>query len=118
MRAGAHLYCKPAGDGGALSEPFKIDGRMSMKKQTLFIHISEPTLEERRQRQKITSSLSIQSIECGHIFAKEPLAAEFTTRKHFAGNSASNVIGPVSLTTEDKAWSRTVKDKREIYGTD
>ena len=109
MRAGARLLllfrnCKPAGDSGVLSEPFKIDGRMVMTKQTLFIHIAESTLEERRQRQKITSSLS-------HIFAKEPLAAEFTTRKHFA----SNVIGPVSYDVE---WSRTVKDKREIYGKD
>ena len=39
-------------------------------------------------------------------------------RKHFAGNSASNVIGPVSLIPEDSAWTRTVKDKREIYGKD
>ena len=87
-----------------------------MKKQTLFVHISETTMEERRQRQKMTSALSVQSMECGHIFTKESVAAEFTTRKHFAGNSASNVIGPVSLIPEDSAWTRTVKDKREIYG--
>ena len=89
-----------------------------MKKQTLFVHISETTMEERRQRQKMTSALSVQSMECGHIFTKDSVAAEFTTRKHFAGNSASNVIGPVSLIPEDSAWTLTVKDKREIYGKD
>ena len=97
-----------------LCEPFRIEGKLALKRHSLFVHIAESTMEERRQRQRMTSALSLQSMECGHIFAKETLAAEFKARKHYAGNSASNVIGPVSLITEDAAWTRTVKDKREI----
>ena len=107
-----------AGDSGQLAEPFKVDNKLVAKRQTLFVHISETTLEERRQRQKLTSALSLQSIECCHIFTAESVAAEFKTRKHYAGNNASNIIGPVSLITEDSAWTRTVKDKRLIYGKD
>ena len=102
-----------------LCEPFRIEGKLALKRHSLFVHIAETTMEERRQRQKVTSALSLQSMECGHIFAKDAVAAPFQVRKHFAGNSASNVIGPVCLTAEDAgAWIRTVKDKRLIYGKD
>ena len=41
-------------------------------------------------------------------------------RKHFAGTTSSNSIGPVSFVseTDSMTWKRTVKAKREIYGKD
>jgi len=53
---------------------------MVIKKQNLYVHYSEKHMEERRERQKITSALSMHSFECGHIFVKDPVAAPFTRR--------------------------------------
>ena len=108
-----------AGGSDALyGEPFKIDGRVMLKKHALTVHMSETSLEEQRGRLKLTAALSMQSMETAHIYAKEALQVEYVRRKHFAGSSASAGIGPVSLTPEDESWKRTVKDKRAIYGKD
>ena len=48
------------------------------------------------------------------------LQVEFVRRKHYAGSSASEAIGPVNLMSEedDLTWMRSVRVKREIYGKD
>ncbi len=93
-------------EGGIFSEPFKCEGKSVVKKHNLFIHYSESCVEQRRERQKITAAFSQHSFETGHIFVKDPIAVEFTRRRHYEGSSASNGIGPVHLVPDEEAICR------------
>lgn len=87
-----------------------------MKKHNMFIHYSEKCMEERRERQKITTAFSMHSFEGGHVFVKDPVAVEFTRRDYYEGSNASTGIGPVHLIPDSEAWTKTFKEKKVLYG--
>ena len=105
-------------DGRAFQEPFKFDSRaLAVKKHNMFIHYSEKCMEERRERQKITTAFSMHSFEGAHFFVKDAIAVEFYRREHYEGSNASTGIGPVSFTPDCDAWTKKFSTKKEIYGT-
>ena len=87
-----------------------------MKKHNMFIHYSEKCMEERRERQKITTAFSMHSFEGGHVFVKDPVAVEFARRDYYEGSNASTGIGPVHLIPDSEAWTKTFKEKKVLYG--
>ena len=109
-------------DGGkghkdcAFHDPFKIEKKVMVKESHLTIHISEASIELRRQRQKLTAPLSMCSHETARVYLLDNLNSPYVRRRHYEGSSASSGIGPVAYTTDDAAWVKTFKDKKDIYG--
>ena len=109
-------------DGGkghkdcAFHDPFKIEKKVMVKESHLTIHISEASIEVRRQRQKLTAPLSMCSHETARVYLLDNLNSPYVRRRHYEGSSASSGIGPVAYTTDDDAWVKTFKDKKDIYG--
>ena len=109
-------------DGGkghkdcAFHDPFKIEKKVMVKESHLTIHISEASIEVRRQRQKLTAPLSMCSHETARVYLLDNLNSPYVRRRHYEGSSASSGIGPVAYTTDDAAWVKTFKDKKDIYG--
>ena len=109
-------------DGGkghkdcAFHDPFKIEKKVMVKESHLTIHISEASIELRRQRQKLTAPLSMCSHETARVYLVDNLNSPYVRRRHYEGSSASSGIGPVAYTTDDAAWVKTFKDKKDIYG--
>ena len=109
-------------DGGkghkdcAFHDPFKIEKKVMVKESHLTIHISEASIEVRRQRQKLTAPLSMCSHETARVYLVDNLNSPYVRRRHYEGSSASSGIGPVAYTTDDAAWVKTFKDKKDIYG--
>ena len=109
-------------DGGkghkdcAFHDPFKIEKKVMVKESHLTIHISEASIELRRQRQKLTAPLSMCSHETARVYLVDNLNSPYVRRQHYEGSSASSGIGPVAYTTDDAAWVKTFKDKKDIYG--
>ena len=109
-------------DGGkghkdcAFHDPFKIEKKVMVKESHLTIHISEASIELRRQRQKLTAPLSMCSHETARVYLLDNLNSPYVRRRHYEGSSASSGIGPVAYTTDDDAWVKTFKDKKDIYG--
>ena len=109
-------------DGGkghkdcAFHDPFKIEKKVMVRESHLTIHISEASIEVRRQRQKLTAPLSMCSHETARVYLLDNLNSPYVRRRHYEGSSASSGIGPVAYTTDDAAWVKTFKDKKDIYG--
>ena len=109
-------------DGGkghkdcAFHDPFKIEKKVMVRESHLTIHISEASIEVRRQRQKLTAPLSMCSHETARVYLLDNLNSPYVRRRHYEGSSASSGIGPVAYTTDDDAWVKTFKDKKDIYG--
>ena len=109
-------------DGGkghkdcAFHDPFKIEKKVMVRESHLTIHISEASIEVRRQRQKLTAPLSMCSHETARVYLVDNLNSPYVRRRHYEGSSASSGIGPVAYTTDDDAWVKTFKDKKDIYG--
>ena len=109
-------------DGGkghkdcAFHDPFKIEKKVMVRESHLTIHISEASIELRRQRQKLTAPLSMCSHETARVYLVDNLNSPYVRRRHYEGSSASSGIGPVAYTTDDAAWVKTFKDKKDIYG--
>ena len=109
-------------DGGkghkdcAFHDPFKIEKKVMVKESHLTIHISEASIEVRRQRQKLTAPLSMCNHETARVYLLDNLNSPYVRRRHYEGSSASSGIGPVAYTTDDDAWVKTFKDKKDIYG--
>ena len=97
-------------------DPFKLDKKVMVKENHLTIHISEGSIESRRQRQKLTAPLSMCSHETARVYLADNLNSPYVRRRHYEGSSASSGIGPVAYTTDDAAWVKTFKDKKDIYG--
>ena len=97
-------------------DPFKIEKKVMVKESHLTIHISEASIELRRQRQQLTTPLSMCSHETARVYLADSLNSQYVRRKHYEGSSASSGIGPVAYTTDDAAWVKTFKDKKDIYG--
>ena len=94
------------------------DKRFDVSKHVLHIHYSEKSMEERRERLKLTAALSLKSLECCNLVCKEPLAVAYKKRSKFDGSSVSDSVGPVSLTSPEgkHAFCRTFEKKKEMYG--
>lgn len=107
---------KKGNDGAVFTEPFKVDNKVVVKKHNMFVHYSEKCMEERRERQKITTAFSMHSFEGGHVFVKDPVAVGFVRRDYYEGSNASTGIGPVYLVPDSEAWTKTFKEKKVIYG--
>ena len=56
------------------------------------------------------------SHETAHVYLVDSLNSPYVRRQHYEGSSASSGIGPVAYTTDEAAWVRTFKEKKEIYG--
>ena len=75
-------------DGGkghkdcAFHDPFKIEKKVMVKENYLTIHISEASIELRRQRQKLTAPLSMCSHETARVYMADSLNSPYVRRKH------------------------------------
>ena len=58
----------------------------------------------------------MHSFEAAHVFVHEPIAVPHTRRTYYEGSNAATGIGPVSLVPESKAWMKTFKAKKALYG--
>ncbi|MCP4244438.1 MAG: hypothetical protein GY772_28175 [bacterium] len=98
-------------------DAFKVSGgRLSLSKHNLHIHYSEKCMEDRRQRMRMTTAMSLHSFETAHVVLKEPISVEYKRRRHYDGSNVSDGIGPVSLTPIERAWTLTFKEKKDVYG--
>lgn len=105
-------------DGNVYNDAFKVAGKTITKKNVLYVHLSEASLEQRRDRMKIITALSLHSFEQGHIYTKDAIQVEFRKREHYPGSSVSSGIGPVTMVADSSplCWYRTFEDKKAIYG--
>ena len=96
--------------------PFQDGKHALLKEHTLYIHYSEKSVEDKRERQKFTAAFSQHSFEGAHVFVPEPVALPWIKREFYEGSNSATGIGPVCLVPDSEAWTKTFKEKKALYG--
>jgi hypothetical protein len=69
-----------------------------------------------KRKEKVRGIASLHQVHMLHMVTKDPIDTPAKQKKHFAGTTKGDLLGPITMPSWDHSWPLAFLEKRKLYG--